>query len=79
MQVWELAPDRLMVAGGFSDLALQTPEGVALSALSRNRGQHQGIWIVEDGQNLAETTPASLDQDGPHAAAEHLVGGLCDG
>src|SRR5580693_5665460 len=134
MQVWELGPGRLMVAGGFSDLALhhhpavqvtvggrgsltvtcygetddvgrlvviasgarhavrsdseagaltlylglQTPEGIALSTLSRNHGQHQGIWIVEDGQHLAETTAAALDQDGPHAAAEHLVDGLCD-
>jgi AraC-like DNA-binding protein len=134
MQVWELGPGRLMVAGGFSDLALhhhpavqvtvggrgpltvtcdgetdyvgrlvviasgarhavrsdsesgaltlylglQTPEGIALSTLSRNHGQHQGIWIVEDGQHLAEATAASLDQDGPHAAAEHLVDGLCD-
>ena len=134
MQVWELGPGRLMVAGGFSDLALhhhpavqvtvggrgpltvtcdgetddvgrliviasgarhavrsdsesgaltlylglQTPEGIALSTLSRNHGQHQGIWIVEDGQHLAEATAASLDKDGPHAAAEHLVDGLCD-
>jgi AraC-like DNA-binding protein len=132
MQVWELGPGRLMVAGGFSDLALhhhpavqitvggrgpltvtcdgetddvgrlvviasgarhavrsdaesgaltlylglQTPEGIALSTSSRNHGQHQGIWIVEDGQHLAEATAASLDQDGPHAAAEHLVDGL---
>ena len=59
-------------------LGLQTPEGIALSTLSRNHGQHQGIWIVEDGQHLAEATAASLDQDGPHAAREHLVDGLCD-
>src|ERR1700751_52771 len=134
MQVWELGPGRLMVAGGFSDLALhhhpavqvtvgggghlkvtcdggtedgarlvviasgarhavrsdsesgaltlylglQTPEGIALSTLSRNHVQHQGIWIVEDGQHLAEATAALLDQDGPHAAAEHLVDGLCE-
>jgi len=134
MQVWELGPGRLMVAGGFSDLALhlhpavqitvggrgplaitcdgetedvgrlvviasgarhavrsdsesgaltlylglQTPEGAALSTMSRNHGQHQGIWIVEDGQELAEATALSLDHDGPQAAAEHLVDGLCD-
>src|SRR5580693_570724 len=116
MQVWELGPGRLMVAGGFSDLALhhhaavqvtagargpltvtqdgythemcrlvviasgarhavrsesesgaltlylglQTPQGIALNTMSRNHGQHQGIWIVEDGQQLAEATAASL-------------------
>lgn len=134
MQVWELGPGRLVVAGGFSDLALHhhpavqvtvggrglvtltcdgatddvgrliviasgarhavrsdsesgaltlylglhTPEGVALSTLSRNHGQHQGIWIVGDGQQLAESTAAALDQDGPRAAAEYLVEGLCE-
>jgi AraC-like DNA-binding protein len=133
MQVWELGPGRLMVAGAFSDLALhhhpavqitvggrgpltvtrdgdthdgcrlvviasgarhavrsdsesgavtlylglQTPQGDALNTLSRNRGQHRGIWIVEDGQNLAEATVASLDANGPHAAADLLVGELC--
>jgi hypothetical protein len=41
--------------------------------LSRNRGQHRGIWIVDGGQNLAEATTASLDANGPHAAAELLV------
>ncbi len=34
-------------------LGLQTPQGVALNTLSSNHGQHQGIWIVEDGQHLA--------------------------
>jgi AraC-like DNA-binding protein len=133
MQVWELGPGRLMVAGAFSDLAvhhhpavqvtvggrgcltvtrdgdshdvgrlvviasgarhavrsdsesgaltlylgLHPPEGVALNTLSRNRGQHRGIWIVEDGQELAEATTASLDAHGPDAAAELLVDGLC--
>jgi AraC-like DNA-binding protein len=134
MQVWELEPGRLMVAGGFSDLALhhhpavqitvggrgpltvtcegdtheecrlvvvssgarhavransesgaltlylglQTPQGNALNALSRKLNQQQGIWIVEDGQRLAETTVTSLDADGPDAAAELLVDGLCE-
>jgi AraC-like DNA-binding protein len=59
-------------------LGLQTPEGVALSTLSRNHGQHQGIWIVEDGQDLAEATAASLADDGPQAAAEQLVERLCE-
>jgi AraC-like DNA-binding protein len=134
MQVWELGPGRLMVAGGFSDLALhhhpavqvtvggrgpldvtcdgdtrdvgrlvviasgarhavrsdsgsgaltlylglQTPQGVALNTLSSNHGQHPGIWIVADGQHLAEATAAAVDQVGPRAAAEHLVDGLCE-
>jgi AraC-like DNA-binding protein len=133
MQVWELGPGRLMVAGGFSDLAvhhhpavqitvggrgplavtrdgdthdvcrlvviasgarhavrsdsesgaltlylgLQTPQGIAMNTLSRNRGQHRGIWIVDDGQNLAEATAASLDANGPHAAADLLIDELC--
>jgi len=132
MQVWELGPGRLMVAGGFSDLALhhhpavqvtvggrgplavscdgdrdvgrlvviasgarhavrsgsesgaltlylglQTPEGVALNTLSRNHNQYPGIWIVDDGQNLAEATAAVLDAQGPDAATDLLVDGLC--
>jgi AraC-like DNA-binding protein len=131
MQVWELGPGRLMVAGGFSDLAvhhhpavqitlggrgrltvtrdgdthdtcrlvviasgarhavradpqsealtlylgLQTPQGIALN--SRSRGQHGGIWIVDDGEDLAKAAVASLRTDGPHAAVELLVDGLC--
>jgi hypothetical protein len=134
MRVWELGPGRLMVAAGFSDLALhhhpavqitvggrdplsvscggdthdecrlvviasgarhavrsdsksgaltlylglQTRQGNALNTLSRNRGQHQGIWIVGGGQPLAEATAASLDTDGPDAAAELLVDGLSE-
>jgi len=133
MQVWELGPGQLMVAGGFSDLAvhhhpavqitvggrgplavtrdgdmhevcrlvviasgarhavrldsesgaltlylgLQTPLGIAMNTLSRNRGQHRGIWIVDDGQRLAEATVAFFDADGPHAAANFLVDELC--
>jgi AraC-like DNA-binding protein len=133
MQVWELGPGRLMVAGRFSDLAvhhhpavqitvggrgpvavthdgdapdvcrlvviasgarhavrsdsqsgaltlylgLQTPEGIALNTLTRNRGQHRGVWIVDDGQDLADATAAALDEDGPHAAAELVIEGLC--
>jgi AraC-like DNA-binding protein len=129
MQVWELGPGRLMVAGGFSDLAvhhhaavqitvggrgplsvtrdgdthdvcrlvviasgerhavrsdsqsgaltlylgLQTPQGIALNTMARN-----GVWVVDDGQNLAETTTALLDTDGPDAAADFLVDQLCE-
>ncbi len=133
MQVWELQPGRLMVAGGFSDLAvhhhaavqitvggsgplavtrdgdthdacrlvviasgarhavrsdsqsgaltlylgLQTPQGIALNTLGRNRGQHRGIWIVDGGKDLAEATAAALDAHGAHAAAELLIEELC--
>jgi AraC-like DNA-binding protein len=133
MRVWELSPGRLMVAGGFSDLAvhhhpavqitvggrgpltvtrdgdthdvcrlvviasgarhavrsdsesvaltlylgLQTPQGIALNTLTRNRDPHRGIWIVDDGQDLAEATAASLGADGPRAAAELLIDELC--
>lgn len=55
---------------------LQTPQGFALNTLSRSRGQ-QGVWIIDDGQRLAEATAASLDADGPRAAADFLVGSLC--
>jgi AraC-like DNA-binding protein len=128
MQVWELEPGRLMVAGGFSDLALhhhpavqvtvggrgplsvtsdgetddvarlvviasgarhavrsdsesgaltlylglQTPQGIALNTMARH-----GVWVVDEGQNLAETTAALLDTEGPDAAADFLVDQLC--
>jgi AraC-like DNA-binding protein len=55
---------------------LQTPQGIALNTLSRSRG-HQGVWIVDDGQRLAEATAASLAANGPHAAADFLVDELC--
>lgn len=51
---------------------LQTAQGVALNAAAR-----QGVWVVEDGQRLAEAASASLDGNGPHAAADFLVGRLC--
>jgi len=56
---------------------LQTWQGIALNALSRNRGRHPGIWIVDDGQGLAEATAASLAANGAHTAADFLVEGLC--
>jgi AraC-like DNA-binding protein len=56
---------------------LQTPQGIALNTLSRNRGRRRGIWIVEDGKRLAEATAASLAENGPHAAADFLVDQLC--
>ncbi len=54
-------------------LGLQTAQGVTLNTLSRNRGQHRGVWIVDDGIQLAEATAATLDANGPHAAADFLV------
>ncbi|GLE53122.1 hypothetical protein ATCCBAA256_26840, partial [Mycobacterium montefiorense] len=51
---------------------LQTPQGVALNTLARN-----GVWIVDDGQQLAEATAAALADAGPQAAAEFLVERLC--
>jgi len=56
---------------------LQTWQGIALNTLSHNRGQHRGIWIVDDGKELAEATAASLAANGPGAAADFLVEELC--
>ena len=56
---------------------LHTPQGVALNTLSRNRGRHRGIWIVDDGTRLAEATAESLATNGPAAAADFLVDELC--
>lgn len=53
-------------------LGVQTPEGAALNAEARH-----DVWVVDDGQQLAETTAALLDTDGPHAAADFLVDALC--
>jgi AraC-like DNA-binding protein len=53
-------------------LGLQSPQGMALNAIAR-----QGVWVVDDGQHLAETTAALLDTNGPHAAADFLVDQLC--
>src|ERR1700744_6652574 len=39
-------------------LGLQTPQGIALNAMARD-----GVWIVDDGQQIAETTAAVLDTD----------------
>src|SRR5579875_2056956 len=55
---------------------LQTPQGVALNMLSRNHGR-RGVWIVDDGTQLAERTAAALAANGPDAAAEFLLEGLC--
>jgi AraC-like DNA-binding protein len=58
-------------------LGLQTPQGIALNTLSRNRGERRGVWMVDHGQWLAEATVALLDAEGPHAAADFLVDELC--
>ena len=49
-------------------LGLNTPQGIALNSVAGN-----GFWIPEDGQAVAEATAASLDADGPSAAADFLV------
>jgi AraC-like DNA-binding protein len=58
-------------------IGLQTPQGIALSTLARNRGD-RGVWIVDDGHKLAEAASASLDASGPHAAADFLINELRD-
>jgi AraC-like DNA-binding protein len=55
---------------------LQTPQGVALNTLSHNRGRHPGVWIVDDGRELAEATAVALAAQGPRAAADLLREGL---
>jgi AraC-like DNA-binding protein len=56
-------------------LGLQTAQGAALNALSRN-GSHR-IWIVDDGRRRAEAAADALAESGPGAAADFLVDGLC--
>lgn len=58
-------------------LGSQTRQGIALNALSRTRGQHRGVWIIGDGEQLAAATAGSLAASGPHAAADLLVNELC--
>jgi AraC-like DNA-binding protein len=54
-------------------LGLQTSEGFALNTLAHNLGQQRGIWIVDGGRELAETTDAASSAEGPRAAAQFLV------
>ncbi len=56
---------------------LQTWQGIALNTLSRDRGQHRGIWIVDDGKAVAEATAAALAENGPRGAADFLIDELC--
>jgi AraC-like DNA-binding protein len=53
-------------------LGTQTPQANALNTLAR-----QGVWLVDDGPDLAAATAALLDGDGPDAAADFLVEQLC--
>jgi AraC-like DNA-binding protein len=55
---------------------LQTWQGAALNTLTRG-GQHDGVWVVDDGRELAEATAALMAANGPHAAADFLVDELC--
>jgi AraC-like DNA-binding protein len=56
-------------------LGLHTRHGIALNALSRERGR--GLWIVDDGDELADATAALLAAGGPGAVADFLVEKLC--
>jgi AraC-like DNA-binding protein len=56
---------------------LQTRQGIALNAVSRTCGQDGGVWVVGDGEELAEATAAALVTDGASAATDLLVGELC--
>ncbi|MBO0881687.1 MAG: helix-turn-helix transcriptional regulator [Mycobacterium sp.] len=56
---------------------LQTPQGIALNALSHTRGQDGDVWVVRNGRLLAEAMAASLVTDGASAATDFLVGELC--
>lgn len=56
-------------------LGLQTSHGAALNALSHNSSR--GIWIVDDGRELAGATARALATDGPRAAADLLLDRLC--
>ncbi len=58
-------------------LGLQTRQGSALNSLSRTLSQHSGVWVVGSGEKLADATGSSLATNGPHAAADFLVGELC--
>ena len=57
-------------------LGLQTWQGVALNSLSLAHANHDGVWMVESGADLAEATAASLATSGPRAAADFLVAEL---
>jgi AraC-like DNA-binding protein len=56
-------------------LGLQTPQGSTLNTLARNHPR--GVWIVNDGTQLAEATAAELAETGPETAAGFLLDSLC--
>jgi transcriptional regulator GlxA family with amidase domain len=58
-------------------LAPQTRHGVALNALSGSNGQRSGIWIVEDGEQLADAIATVFAAGGPRAASDVLIAQLC--
>jgi hypothetical protein len=53
-----------------------TREGIALNALSHARGQHQGVWVVGAGDQLANAMASQWAAGGPRAAANFLVHAL---
>jgi AraC-like DNA-binding protein len=56
---------------------LQTPQGIALNTLSHTHRQDDGVWVVRNGQLLAEAMAASLFADGARTATDSLVSELC--
>jgi AraC-like DNA-binding protein len=58
-------------------LGPHTWQGIVLNSLSRTLTQHGGIWIVRNGEKLADATAASLTASGPRAAADFLLSELC--
>ena len=58
-------------------LAPQTRQGAALNIVSRSNGQHSGIWIVEDGEQLADAAATAFGAGDARAASEFLIGELC--
>lgn len=56
-------------------LGLHTRQGVALNTVSQDRGR--GIWMVDDGAELADAITVLLPANGPDAAAGLLVDELC--
>ena len=61
MQVWELGPGRLMVAGGFSDLALH---------------HHPAVQVTVGGRGPLTVTCDGENEDVGRLAAEHLLSAI---
>jgi AraC-like DNA-binding protein len=53
-----------------------TRQGIALNALSHARGQHEGVWVVGAGEQLANAMASQWAAGGPRAAVNFLVHAL---